>query len=231
MDFYVIWPYFAITIVLVLFASTRLLGSADFPPTMAPVRVQTIDGLRGFLALGVFFHHAAVFHQYLLTGYWAVPPSRFYANLGQIGVALFFMITGYLFWTQILKAKGRPNLLRLYIGRAFRIVPLYLLLAFVVLLSVGFLTGWHLREPPIALAKHIVIWLAGGIIAGGDVNGYGTIVIGGVTWSLHYEWEFYASLLITSLFARRLIMGALQGLRMKCRVGVASGSLAIPPGA
>jgi peptidoglycan/LPS O-acetylase OafA/YrhL len=192
-----------------LFARTPLLRSADLPPTTVPARVQTIDGLRGFLALGVFFHHAAIYHQYLLTGNWALPPSRFYANLGQSGVSIFFMITGYLFWTQILKAKGRPNLLRLYIGRAFRIVPLYLLLAFVVLLSVGVLTRWHLDEPPFALAKDVVRWLAGGF-AGGAVNRYDPIAISaGVTWSLRYEWMFYLSLLVTSLFARQLILRTL----------------------
>jgi peptidoglycan/LPS O-acetylase OafA/YrhL len=145
MDFYAVWPYVIITIFLVFITSTPLLRSADLPPTIVPARVQTIDGLRGFLALGVFFHHAAIYHQYLLTGDWALPPSRFYANLGQGGVSVFFMITGYLFWTQVLKAKGRLNLLKLYIGRTFRIVPLYLLLAFFVLLSVGFITGWHLN--------------------------------------------------------------------------------------
>jgi peptidoglycan/LPS O-acetylase OafA/YrhL len=210
MDFYVIWPYIAVTIVIGLFASSPLLRSADLPPTTVPARVQTIDGLRGFLALGVFFHHSSIYHHYLLNGDWAQPPSRFYANLGHSGVIMFFMITGYLFWAQMLKARGRPNLLRLYIGRVFRILPLYFLLAFVVLLSVGVHSGWQLGEPPIALAKHVTRWLAGGVVTGGDVNGYATVGIStGVTWTLRYEWRFYASLLITSLFARQIIVGAL----------------------
>lgn len=210
MSFYAIWPYVVITIVIVLLAGTPLLRSADLPPTIVPARVQTIDGLRGFLAFGVFFHHAAIYHQYLLTGGWALPPSRFYANLGQMGVSVFFMITGYLFWTQMLKAKGRPKLLRLYIGRAFRIVPLYLLLACFVLVSVGFITGWHLNEQPIELAENVLGWLAGGIVIGDRVNGYSTVgIAAGVTWSLSYEWQFYASLVITSLFARQTIAGAI----------------------
>src|SRR5476651_103111 len=148
MEFYSVWPYFAGTAVILLLACTPLLKWADTPPTTVPARVHTIDGLRGFLALGVVFHHAAIYHQYLQTGIWDLPPSRFYANLGEVGVAMFFMITGYLFWAQILKAQGRPNLTKLYVGRVFRIIPLYLLLVAAMLLIVGVLTQWHLREPP-----------------------------------------------------------------------------------
>jgi peptidoglycan/LPS O-acetylase OafA/YrhL len=210
MGFYVIWPYLVVTIIIVLFASTPLLQLADVPPTIIPARVDTIDGLRGFLALDVFFHHAAIYHQYSVTGRWALPPSRFYVNLGLSGVAMFFMVTGYLFWARMLRVKGRPDFLRLYIGRAFRIIPLYLLLAFVVLLSVGILTGWRLKETPLELATDVATWLGGGIFLGGAVNGYYPIQISaGVTWSLPYEWKFYASLLVTSLFARQFILGAL----------------------
>jgi peptidoglycan/LPS O-acetylase OafA/YrhL len=210
MGFYVVWPCLVVTIIIVLFASTPLLQLADVPPTIIPARVDTIDGLRGFLSLAVFFHHAAIYHQYSVTGRWALPPSRFYLNLGLSGVAMFFMITGYLFWARMLRVKGRPGFLRLYIGRAFRIVPLYLLLAFVVLLSVGVLTGWRLNETPLELTSDVAKWLAGGIFLGGSVNGYYPIhVSAGVTWSLAYEWKFYASLLVTSLFARQFILGAL----------------------
>jgi peptidoglycan/LPS O-acetylase OafA/YrhL len=210
MGFYSIWPYFAGMAVILLFASTPLLNWADTPPKAVPARVRTMDGLRGFLALGVVFHHAAVYHQYLQTGRWHLPPTRFYADLGQIGVAMFFMVTGYLFWTQMLKAEGKLNLPKLYLGRIFRIVPLYLFLVVVVLLIVCVLTQWRLREPPLALVKHVSIWLAGGVLMGGDVNGYtGTGLISAyVTWSLQYEWMFYASLLVTSFVARKSILGA-----------------------
>jgi len=211
MGFYSIWPYFIGMLAVLMLAATPLLKWADTPPTTVPVRVHTIDGLRGFLALSVVFHHAAIYHQYLLTGMWGLPPSRFYANLGGVGVSMYFMITGYLFWTQMLKAKGRPNFLRLYVGRVFRIVPLYFLLAAVVLLGVGVLTQWRLNEAPVLFAKNVGKWLAGGFLIGGPVNTYiGTGRIAAyVTWSLHYEWLFYGSLLLTSLLARTVISAAL----------------------
>ena len=53
-------------------------------------RVETLDGLRGFLALAVFFHHGALYHTFIQDGLWRPPPDRFYALLGPFGVALFF---------------------------------------------------------------------------------------------------------------------------------------------
>jgi len=209
-SFYAVWPYFVCSALILLLANTPLLGVADLPPTTIPARTQTIDGLRGFLALAVFFHHAAIYHQYLITDLWDVPPSRFYANLGPIGVALFFMITGYLFWTKMLETKGRPDLLKLYVGRIFRIVPLYLLLGFIVILFVGYLTEWSVKESKIKLTIEVARWLSGGLLLGGDINSIHTIEISaGVTWTLQYEWLFYASLIFTCLFARHRVLGAL----------------------
>jgi peptidoglycan/LPS O-acetylase OafA/YrhL len=209
--FYSVWPYFAGMAVILLFASSPLLKHADAPSRAIPARVHTIDGLRGFLAFGVVFHHAAIYHLYLQTGKWELPPSHFYAELGHVGVAMFFMITGYLFWTQMLKAGGKPNLAKLYLGRVFRIVPLYLFLVVVILLTVGVLTQWHLREPPLTLVKQVANWLAGGAVIGGNINGYVNTgqIAAGVTWTLHYEWIFYASLIVTSFFARKFIFGIL----------------------
>ena len=55
MGFFSIWPYFVGMAVILSLASTPLLKWADTPPTTVPARVHTIDGLRGFLALGVVF--------------------------------------------------------------------------------------------------------------------------------------------------------------------------------
>lgn len=220
MNFYSVWPYFAGMVIVLFFAGTALLRWAETPPHFAPSRVATIDGLRGFLALSVVFHHGALYHLYLQTGTWGSPPSRFYGDLGATGVAMFFMITGYLFWTQLLVAKGKPNFPKLYTGRLFRIVPLYMFLAITVLLMVGFLTQWQLREPPVKLAKHIGRWLAGGMVVGFDVNGFRTgQTTSYVTWTLHYEWVFYGSLLVTSFFARKLLWGFLFPMTVLLIVG------------
>ena len=213
MGFYSALPCLLTTALLLGLASTPLLRPADTPPTDVAVRVSTIDGLRGLLALAVFFHHAALWHNRIITGEWSVP-SRFYGNLGQAGVSMFFMITGYLFWSQMLKARGRPNFLKLYVGRLFRIVPLYLVLAAIVLGSVGFATGWRLNESPFALSAELARALSGGVVNIPEVNAYREtwLISAGVTWTLSYEWIFYASLIVTAFFARSPLVGFLLPL-------------------
>ena len=60
MGFYSSFQYFLTMALLLGLASTPLLTLADPPPTDVAVRVSTIDGLRGLLALAVFFHHTAL---------------------------------------------------------------------------------------------------------------------------------------------------------------------------
>lgn len=87
MEFYSIWPYFACLVLLLAHASAPFFAIADTPPNPCGIRLSNLDGLRGFLAFGVFFHHAAVYHQYLQNGQWALPPSPLYTLIGQAGVA------------------------------------------------------------------------------------------------------------------------------------------------
>ena len=200
----ILWFPSCLAIVFAL-ASTPVFRLADTAPTYTKERNGTIDGLRGILALGVFFHHVAVYAKYLQTGIWTVTPDRFYFNLGPAGVSVFFMITGYLFWMQMLSAKGRPDLVRLYISRVFRIVPLYTVLAIVVFIIAGIETGWTRRVDSVSLLIEILRWLSGGLFVSGSVNGF-VLAAAMVTWTLQYEWFFYFSLSITRIFARNTVM-------------------------
>jgi hypothetical protein len=74
MSFYSIAPFFGCMILLIALASTPMLASADAPPSSLPQRVVTLDGLRGFLAFAVFFHHSSIYHRFLLGGPWELPP-------------------------------------------------------------------------------------------------------------------------------------------------------------
>ena len=150
MEFYSIWPYFACMVLLLVLGCAPFFAIADTPPNPRGDRFSNLDGLRGFLAFGVFFHHAAIYHQYLQDGQWILPPSRFYSLIGQAGVALFFMITGYLFWGRMIAERGRPNWIKLYTGRIFRIGPLYLFALAVMLLIVFQRTGFTLHVPSLA---------------------------------------------------------------------------------
>jgi peptidoglycan/LPS O-acetylase OafA/YrhL len=204
MSFYSIVPFFACMLIVVALSATPLFAAADAPSNSLSRRIVTLDGLRGFLALAVFFHHSSIYHRFLLGGPWALPPSRPYALMGQMGVAFFFMITGYLFWSRLLDEPGRTNWVRLYIGRVFRIGPLYLAAIAAMLVFVAVRTRLHLHVPAGELIHQVGRWLELGFVVGPDVNGYGntTLILAGVTWTLHYEWVFYLALPYLALFAR-----------------------------
>lgn len=170
----------------------------------SPSRYSALDGLRGFAALSVFFHHFVITHHFVDTGVWVNPDSRFYTLLGPVGVSVFFMITGFLFWGKLLRARGRPRWYELYIQRLFRIGPMYLFVVLVMLFIVFARTGFQLHESPTAVLGSALQWLAlGAIDTQPTVNTYeAKWVLAGVTWTIYYEWVFYASLLATAFFAR-----------------------------
>jgi peptidoglycan/LPS O-acetylase OafA/YrhL len=202
--YYSVWPSCLEIGLLLACVATPLFRSADSPPIPSTGRIDTLDGLRGFLALSVFFHHAAVYQQYLRYHVWDLPPIGVYSLAGQFGVSMFFMITGYLFYSQLLRAKGSPNWKKLYVGRIFRILPLYWFAIALVLIGVGFHTGWHLNEPPRQLLSELAKWSAGGVFVESPINHYDhvTQITADVTWTLGYEWRFYLALLALAIPAR-----------------------------
>src|SRR5690242_20657357 len=65
-------------------------------------RIGCIDGLRGYLALGVMVHHFVIWLGVLAGLPWRPPTLALFTNLGQGAVTLFFMVTGALFYGKIL---------------------------------------------------------------------------------------------------------------------------------
>lgn len=197
------WAYFVLIAVVMGIAALPQFRFVDSAPNPG-ARYSALDGLRGFAALSVFVFHLVLIHRFIGTGAWEVPDSRFYALLGPVGVSLFFMITGFLFWGKMLRTKGRPRWYELYIGRLFRISPMYLFVVLVMLYIVFARTGFQLQEPAGVVAGSVLQWLALGVVdVQPDVNGYpATHVLAGVTWTISYEWAFYASLVATAYFSR-----------------------------
>jgi peptidoglycan/LPS O-acetylase OafA/YrhL len=205
MGIYSVWPYFICMALIFLVTSTPAFKMADTPPNPGTNRISTLDGLRGILALAVFFMHAMIYFNLLAHGQYGLPPSRFYTQLGQSGVAVFFMITGYLFWSRVLNSDGRIDIYSLYIGRLFRIGPLYLFALAAMLLIVFANTGPHLNVSLPQLAKELGVWSALGILSVGPlIDGFikTRLILLEVTWTLRYEWLFYFSLPLTAFLAR-----------------------------
>lgn len=179
---------------------SRIFGA---PPTAG--RFAAIDGLRGYLALFVFLHHSAIWYFYLRIGIWRVPPSNLFTILGQGGVGLFFMITGFLFFNKLLDARHKSvDWTRLYISRVLRLLPLYAFAMLAMFTIVGIASHWTLNVPIGDLLRTIGAWLGFTVLGTPDINGVEktSVIIAGVTWSLPLEWLFYLSLPILGIAIR-----------------------------
>ena len=177
-------------------------------------RFESLDGFRGYLALGVFIHHAMATHLFLQTHgqTWDVV-GRPWRMLGPVPVMLFFMITGFLFWLRAIKHR-RMNPLELYRGRVLRIVPLYVVSAVAMLAIVLACTGMPKAGTYGAFAEGMAQLLAGGgVVRPTAINGMDPNDINAsVLWTLHSEWKFYLLLPLIALVARPWGLGVLAGI-------------------
>lgn len=169
--------------------------------------MRTLDGLRGYLAFAVFVHHSVVWQAYRRGGAWEVTPSTFYNNLGHAAVALFFMLTAFLFYGRVTKEKdGCVDWLQLYISRVMRLVPAYWLALSLMVLIAFAVNGFVLRVPLPEFLRSIGQWLGMSFLDEPDINGLPRtkLVVAGVAWSLAYEWAFYLSLPLIAVAAGKL---------------------------
>lgn len=165
-------------------------------------RHEMLDGLRGFLALGVLFQHAITNFAYFSTGIWKITDIRFYRHAGGEAVILFFMITSFLYWSKAIASKGNIDSMRLYRNRFLRLAPMYIFSAGVVTLSVLAQTGFHITSIT-GFLKDMLSWMTLGLITTTTVNGLSIIPINaGIHWTLHYEWIFYLLLPFSAIALR-----------------------------
>lgn len=181
---------------LVSLVAAVLLGGAlrrgGFPVPQGP-RFGNIDGLRGFLALSVLSHHFWIWTHVVLFGQpWAAAELPFVNQLGAGAVALFFMITGLVFYPTALKGIGNVFWPKVYVGRFFRIVPLVAVSFLLISLVISLRTG---ARPDASYIRAAIEWITAhrevpimGYADSGRVNAL-------VLWSLWQEWLFYLLLL------------------------------------
>lgn len=191
MDFYSpIWAVLAMCSMLAL-AQAPWFGMAGFRTQDA--RSNAIDGLRGYLALAVVFHHVAVYAHFLADGQWAAPPDRFYAWIGPAGVQVFFMITGFLFWGKVVRSQGHLDIAALIVGRVFRIAPLYVVAVLLAEVLTVIYFGHDMVSPRETLSRLIQSAFAG-MLPFSPLSNQAGFMMAGVTWTLQYEWLFYSAI-------------------------------------
>jgi exopolysaccharide production protein ExoZ len=151
-------------------------------------RLRSMEGLRGIAVLLVFFvHFHALFSHYVRhTGVlWEV--SNLLGSIGNAGVDLFFVLSGYLIYSALVRHKG--TLRRFLARRAVRIYPTFLAV-FLFYLGLSVLFPQHSKlhgYEPVALGVYIAqnLLLLPGILP--------IVPIITVSWSLSYEVAFYLS--------------------------------------
>ena len=209
LQFESVWPYFALMGIFLLTASMILRWLPFFRKTLASEinkqnHASQLDGLRGLLALAVFFTHAQSFQGLWRSGVWNLPNSNFYSQLGVAAVALFFMITGYLFWTRAQK-RAEPSWAVFFQHRVQRILPTYLLVLLLLLAFVSVATEFHWKGSTVSFVRAVSSFLTFGLISGSSLNGLEStplIYATDVFWTLRIEWTFYLSFPLLAWFAR-----------------------------
>jgi peptidoglycan/LPS O-acetylase OafA/YrhL len=119
-------------------------------PKVTPPRIQSLDGLRAISIALVLVYHLAGTRNFPISNEEALP-----FDIGNFGVVVFFVISGFLITTLLLgelERKGDISLRRFYFRRAARIFPAYYVYLAVIgsLFSAG-LMSIRAREFCIAL--------------------------------------------------------------------------------
>jgi peptidoglycan/LPS O-acetylase OafA/YrhL len=145
-------------------------------------RIPELDGLRAIAVLFVVIYHIMHFAATLPEG----PPSvaRLVQTLGFAGVSVFFVISGYIITSLLLREKlvsGRVSLSGFYLRRAFRILPPFALYICVIIA----LRFWDV----VAVSPRSVFWSVLFLQNGhfGEANSW----LVSHTWSLSVEEQYY----------------------------------------
>jgi len=164
-------------------------------------RVESIDGLRGFLALAVILSHAWSYYDFHLRGLpWNWPHNPFFAQCGYLAVLMFFMITGFLFWSKARVARGLIRVVPLYRNRARRILPLYYLLCACLVLQALVRAHWPLVNG-MDVAREMGSLVVPGLHPIGRIADMERFPEFAQTWTLFYEVLFYLALPLVAPFA------------------------------
>jgi peptidoglycan/LPS O-acetylase OafA/YrhL len=158
-------------------------------------RIIPMEGLRGLAVLLVFFvHFHALFGPYTPTGIW-LRTSEFLGTVGNSGVDLFFVMSGYLIYGALIRRE--VGYFKFTSRRFARIYPAFLAVFIVYLgLSAVF---------PLQSKIHGGVFLAGRYILANLLLLPGIVNIRpiiSVAWSLSYEFFFYLTLPIVISVAR-----------------------------
>jgi peptidoglycan/LPS O-acetylase OafA/YrhL len=152
--------------------------------------LAALDAVRALAAIGVVLAHVAAVFAFRGT-------SLRWAAIGDAGVLVFFVLSGYLIASSVLR-PARFGVRGYMIRRALRILPLYyasMLVALLLIDPTPLLSGPGRAD----VATHIV--LLHGLSRGMRYS------IAGIWWTLTVEWLFYLFIAIVAVAFRRSPQG------------------------
>jgi peptidoglycan/LPS O-acetylase OafA/YrhL len=142
-------------------------------------KIETLEGLRGLCALSVLFSHIAYSSTEFHSGgaeYFPGYIAGFFASFGNIGVLLFFVLSGYVIGKSV-REPFSPRAARNYvIRRIIRLYPIYF-----IIVVVSFIAAAEpiLSVPFLIHAAFMQTWLSPAISTNLAL------------WTLHMEMIFY----------------------------------------
>jgi len=140
-----------------------------------------LDAVRGIAVLAVMFYHCGIF----FNGYTPLVIGGF------LGVDIFFVLSGFLITSVLIREKSRNggiSLRNFYLRRIYRLVPAYWLFLFIlvllgwVLLPDAQVTELYSGNKFLYAVTYLTNWVSAYGAAGGNLNH---------TWSLSIEEQFY----------------------------------------
>lgn len=173
-------------------------------------RIREIDGLRAIAILLVVAWH------YVGASADAGPASLLWRAtiVGRSGVDLFFVLSGYLITSILLRNRETPNYFStFYARRAFRILPVYYAVVGIYVIGKSFHLSRTLFEGPIPTWTYLFglqnFWMT-------FEKTYGAFWLGG-TWSLAIEEQFYLAFpMIVYFLSLRTLKFVLLTLIIAC---------------
>lgn len=164
----------------------------------ATANLSAMEGLRGFAVFLVFLvHYATLIAPWLESNSSTESIARIVHGIGNVGVDLFFVLSGYLIYSALI-VKARP-FLKFMVRRIERIYPTFVVVLLVyIVLSFGFPAE---NKIPPDIGKALYYLLANFLLLPGLFDIQPIIT---VAWSLSYEMLYYLLIpLIVSLLRLR----------------------------
>ncbi|MFV0335694.1 MAG: acyltransferase family protein [Tropicimonas sp.] len=166
-----------------------------------------LDGLRFLCITAVLFHHSPLMSTY--------SPVSILASRGFLGVDFFFVLSGFLITTLLLREerrKGRFSLAGFYRRRALRILPVY----FLVVTAVG---GYYVLVKGVPGAGEL--WIHYYLFLSNFLTS--DIPLLGVSWSLSVEEQYYLVWPLLLLVTPRRILPGILVVLIALNVAISAG--------